>query len=365
MGAFVALLYAYSDIVGLRRDDDSRCVRIVESSLDSSPSIAQIGLYSGWAGLGWLTTHLDADDDFVGVHVDRLLAGALASWSPRRGYDLISGLVGVGVHFLQRLPREAAARGLELVLEELERTAVAVNGGTTWLTVPEFLPVWQRERAPNGYFNLGVAHGVPGVCWLLAKMCTVDLHADRAETLLRGSLRWLRSAQPDPTVPELPAWIAPGVARVENRRMAWCYGPLGASAVTLEAAKAIGDREGVSWAQTLALACADVPPEQARVLDAALCHGAAGNAQIFYRLHRGTGERRFRDAASAWLRATLEYRQPGQGIGGYRMWQDVRQNKQDWVNDGSFLSGSAGVALALLTAATSIEPSWDRLLLLS
>ena len=45
-------------------------------------------------------------------------------------------------------------------------------------------------------------------------------------------------------------------------------------------------------------------------------------------------------------------------------WADV-DGGQGFVDDASFLSGSAGIGLALLTAVTHTDPAWDRLLLLS
>lgn len=362
---FAGLFHAYADIAGVAADGMETCAAIVEQCLDRETGSGSLSLYGGWAGLGWITSHLDAGDDFVGAHADRLLTGALGHWQPSRGYDLISGLVGAGVCFMERLPRESAIHGLTLVLGVLEATATETDEGTTWFTAPGFLPEWQRERAPNGYFNLGVAHGVPGVCWLLGRMCLTGVERDRAESLLGRSLRWLRSQQPRPDQAELPSWIAPGVERDPNRRMAWCYGPLGASAVALAAAQAIGDQESADWAQTLASACAGVPPAEARIQDAGLCHGAAGNLQIFRRLHENTGELKFHEAALAWLEATLAYRRPGKGIGGYRMWGEVEEGRQGWFNDASFLSGSGGIGLALLTTVTDVEPRWDRLLLLS
>ena len=364
--AFSGLFHAYADITGKAADGLETCAAIIDHCLDLKAQHRSLSLFGGWAGLGWITRHLDADDDFVGAHVDQLLTAALPEWPRRQGYDLISGLVGAGVHFVERLPDETAKRGLGLVLDALEATAVETDGGNTWFTAPEFLPSWQRERAPNGYYNVGVAHGVPGVCWLLAKIWNAQVEAARAELLLRRTFRWLRSCQPEPDRAELPSWIAPGVSREPNRRIAWCYGPLGASAVALEAAKEIGDRETEDWARTMALACAGVPPEDARIQDAGLCHGAAGNAHIFYRLARHNEDAKFREAADAWFRATLDYRKPGQGIGGYRMWGDVGDDRQQaWVDDATFLTGSAGVGLALLAVTTDIEPNWDRLLLLS
>ena len=363
--SFDGLFHAYADAGSLLTDGFEICGAVLDRCLDTLEGYSTTSLFGGWSGAGWLTSHLGVEDDFVGGHADRLLTRALGDWPPSRGYDLISGLVGAGVYFVERLPRDSASRGLTLVLAALEATAVNTDKGAAWFTAPEFLPAWQRKHAPNGYFNLGVAHGLPGVCWLLGRLCLAGVERDRAELLLRRSLRWLRAQQPDPDNAELPSWIAPGAKRDPNRRMAWCYGPLGASAVALDAAMAVGDREGADWARTLALACARVPPGEARIQDAGLCHGAAGNFQIFYRLYRNTGETRFRAAALRWFEATLGYGYPGEGIGGYRMWGEVEENRQGWLDDASFLAGSGGVGLALLTVVTDVEPRWDRLLLLS
>lgn len=362
---FQSLFHAYGDEAGMIPDGVEISTELVDYSIDLAVRRRSLGLYGGWAGLGWITSHFQVENDLVATHVDRVLTSVLKDWPRTVGYDLISGLVGVGVYFLERLPTETALQGLTTVLEVLERTAVRTQDGVTWFSPSDSLPVWQREQAPNGYYNLGVAHGVPGVCWLLGQLCREGIAMDRAEALLRRSLRWLHSNHPDPTKPDLPSWIAPGVPRHPMRRLAWCYGPLGASAVILEAATAIADAEGARWARTMALACAQVPPSEALIHDAGLCHGAAGNAHIFHRLYRNTGEVIFRKAAVDWFRATVAYRQPGTGVGGFRMWGEVGENRQGWLDDASFLTGSGGVGLALLSAVTDIEPKWDRLLLLS
>lgn len=362
---FSGLFHVYADEAGVIDDGFEVCSAIVDRCIDLQGKKRGLGFYGGWAGLGWMTAHLNVEDDFVAAHVDGLLLESLNNWSRRQGYDLIGGLVGVGVYFVERLPAERAVRGLELVLDRLGEEVIELDEGVTWITAPEFLPGWQRRLAPNGYYNLGVAHGAPGVCWLLGKICRAGIEADRAEFLLRRSLRWVRSNQPDPDQAELPSWVALGVDPRPNRRMAWCYGPLGAAAVTLQAAEAIGDRESAHWARSLALACAAVSPDQAGVRDAGLCHGAAGNAQIFRRLYCNVGDAKFWDAARVWLEETLACRQPGEGVGGYRMWGDLGDNQQGWVDDASFLTGSAGVGLALLAGTTDVEPKWDRLLLLS
>src|SRR5439155_18851690 len=105
--------------------------------------------------------------------------------SPWTGeYDLIDGLVGVGVYALERVQRSGfrvqgsglgsksksaihpnrslsghpatGRRLLARVVERLGELAVRDGRGISWFTPPEHLPLWHRERCPGGYFNLGL-----------------------------------------------------------------------------------------------------------------------------------------------------------------------------------------------------------------
>ncbi len=79
------------------------------------------------------------------------------------------------------------------------------------------------------------------------------------------------------------------------------------------------------------------------VVDAGLCHGAAGLLHVFNRLHQATGDGLLVDAARRWFEPALALPVP----------------------EDRFLEGRAGVDLALLAACTDVEPAWDRVLLLS
>jgi hypothetical protein len=98
-------------------------------------------------------------------------------------------------------------------------------------------------------------------------------------------------------------------------------------------------------------------------VDAGICHGAAGNGHLFNRLYQATGEPVFRDAALSWFDRALGFREEGQGVGGYRMWVPGAEGELGWRSDPGFLTGSAGVGLCLLAAASPVEPEWDRVLL--
>src|SRR5262249_14309330 len=134
------------------------------------------GLHGGFAGVAWAVAHLmgwllDAEDDHPTRSLDAALYRHLngASWTG--DYDLISGLAGLGVYAAERVARcasgEMAAACLERVIHLLSALAERAPAGTTWLTPPGRLGEEDRARCPGGYYNLGVAHGVPGVIGLL------------------------------------------------------------------------------------------------------------------------------------------------------------------------------------------------------
>ena len=107
------------------------------------------------------------------------------------------------------------------------------------------------------------------------------------------------------------------------------------------------------------------PPATSGILDAELCHGAAGLAHIYNRAYQATGSESLRDAACTWFGRALEMRVPGQGVGGYSCFDLDSHGKYVLVDHPGFLTGAAGIGLALLAAILPVQPAWDRILLLS
>ena len=115
----------------------------------------------------------------------------------------------------------------------------------------------------------------------------------------------------------------------------------------------------------IARGAASRPLDQAGVVDAGLCHGAAGLGQLFNRMYQATADETLGRAARFWFERTLAMRQPGRGVGGFSALSAKEDGTRYWDDDPGILSGAAGIALALLAATTSIEPEWDRMLLIS
>jgi hypothetical protein len=149
-----------------------------------------------------------------------------------------------------------------------------------------------------------------------------------------------------------------------SARLAWCYGDLGIAAALLGAARCVDEPAWERAARATAHRAASRPPEQAGVKDFGLCHGSAGLGHLFNRLYQATGDEALAEAARFWFQGTLEVRQPGRGAAGFAAYRELHPGQADWADEPGLLVGAAGVALALLAATTSVEPEWDRMLLI-
>jgi hypothetical protein len=341
-----------------------RCLEYATASMAEQPGTGS--LYSGLTGVGWAVAHLQCrlrgvagEDDLA--EIDEALLDHLEQ-SPWRGeYDLIEGLVGFGVYALEGLPRPAATDCLERVVDRLAESAKSQGESTTWWTDPAWLPSETRAEFPGGYYNLGLAHGVPGVIGLLGQVCAAGVAHDKARPLLDGAVRWLLDQDGQDSFAN---WVVPGTTG-NKARLAWCYGDPGVAAALLGAARCVEEPAWEAAALAIARRAAQRPSDQSGVRDAGLCHGSAGLAHLFNRMFQATGEPWLAEAARAWIERTLTMRRPGQGIGGYEAWNSDEAGGPTWSADPGLLNGATGIALALLAATTSIEPRWDRMLLLS
>jgi lantibiotic modifying enzyme len=367
--AGLAVLFAYLARARSGQDDAASAVRFLEQAMDAvAAAPLPASLYSGFTGVAWATAHLQKDlfeagDEDPNEAIDEALREHL-SQSPWPGqYDLLNGLVGFGVYALEHLPCPAAAAALERVVEALEETARPQAEGITWWTNPKWLPREMRERYPEGYYDLGLAHGVAGIIAFLGRAWAADVARTKTRPLLTDAVRWLLAQQVlDGGEVGFPNWVGPGIRR-EKTRVGWCYGDLGIAMALLGAARCVGDPAWEREAVAVARRAAERPLDQAGVQDAGLCHGAAGLGHLFNRLYQATGDPLLADAARRWFDKTLEMRHPERGIAGYAAWWAGADGDMTWMDDPALLMGAAGIALALLAASTPIAPAWDRLLL--
>jgi hypothetical protein len=280
-------------------------------------------------------------------------------------YDLVSGLVGLGVYALERIARPTGPEMLERVVAHLDERARPYDDGITWFTEPAFMPPEALEHLPDGYFNVGVAHGVPGVIALLASAVQAGVATATARRLLEGAVDWtLAQRLPPGSTSTWPYHVGPGV-EPGPARLAWCYGDPGITISLLRAGLAAGRDDWVALALDAATQMLERDPAEGRVDSASLCHGSAGVAHICLRLNGLIPDTRFVDGALRYLKRALDVRVPELPMAGYTVWDPESHSHAGDVQGPGFLAGVAGIALTLVAAATETAPDWDRVLLLS
>jgi len=346
--AGVAVLFAYLDAVFPDRGYDEMCARWSTRAVDAIDETMPLAL-TGVVGIGWMAEHLaSAGTDDPNADLDDVLVDHLdASFDGH--FDHVLGLVGIGCYALERDHRASLAA----ILDHLARRAEPRGCGLVWRTQQRFVPPHQRASCPDGCINLGLAHGQPGVLALLARCTAIPELTSRARPLLDGALAWL--------LPRCEAGLGYHVIGDElapPARTAWCYGDPGV-AIALLAAGEVSPMAR-ELALRLARRAAERSPSEAGVTDAGLCHGAAGLMLVFQRIANATDDERLRDAARAWVHHTLALIDGADGVAGCLARCEDRDEPRIGLMD-----GAAGIALALVAAATDLAPDWDRVLLLS
>ncbi|HYE87181.1 MAG TPA: lanthionine synthetase C family protein [Vicinamibacterales bacterium] len=348
---------------------------LLDDALDAlENTYVRPGLYGGIAGIGWIAHHLGGvDARFQSAEdrnqmVDEFLFDELRASTESDNYDLIGGLVGYGVYFLDRLPLPSGREGLQLTVERLVALAEMMPEGACWHTPASLLPEWQRRQCPTGYYNFGMAHGIPGILVLLARCVDHDVARPVAGELLERGVSWLLTQHQDDSVgSRYPSWKEKPKDPGHISRVAWCYGDTGPAWSLMAAGSALRRPDWFAHGRRILEECTRREDVENSVRDVPLCHGAAGLLHMYHRASRLLGSRELELGARHWLARTLKMRTPGRFVGGYGSYNTPTKDAgvPDWGDDASFLTGVAGIGLALLACISSVEPKWDRLLLLS
>lgn len=285
-------------------------------------------------------------------------------------FDVISGLAGIGAYLLLRREQPGAGAALESLLRALVALASDSGSRPRWWTPAHLLG--DEEMAalyPNGNLNCGLAHGIPGPLALMALALADGIGVPGIEEAVDRLAGWIVGHRADdgwgvnwPYAISLTQEGLPdrGAPTDGPSRAAWCYGAPGVARALWLAGVA---RNRPEWGNLAIEAMEAVyqRPIAARQIDSpTFCHGVAGLLQITLRFANNTGLPVFTNAACDLTEQLLSAYEPDSLLG-YRNWEPGGTR----VDQPGLLDGAPGVLLALLAAATDVEPSWDRAFLLS
>jgi hypothetical protein len=142
------------------------CVQdLLDLATDNITSDISPALHGGLSGIGWIVQHLMSSNEIdqsstaeagsepdVLCEIDSFLRLACEANKVRQ-YDLISGLVGVGLYFLERPLTEDTRLGLATIVRQLDEKAEKIGNGYALWTSPEMLSDFESSLCPGGYYG--------------------------------------------------------------------------------------------------------------------------------------------------------------------------------------------------------------------
>ena len=339
-----------------------------------------LGLFAGLAGLAFSARALSRDGSRYRSLLEsldaRLCGHALtpaAALIGRHGvavseFDLITGLTGVAAYLLWRGCDPPGDVALQAILDGFVALTGEVDGVPHWYTPYRLLAgEGMAEHFPEGNLNCGLAHGIPGPLAVMSLGLEAGLPVEGLAEAVAHTADWLvrhRSADQFgvtwPTVvPHVPGGrVSP--EHLDPSRAGWCYGTPGVARALWLAGRALGDRALAQVAIDGMAAVYQRPIPARRIDSPTFCHGVAGLLQVTLRFAHDTGLGLFTEAASTLTDQLLSLYLPERTLGYYCIEPDGNP-----VDQPGLLDGAPGVALTLLAASTTVEPTWDRLFLLS
>ncbi|GGM44062.1 hypothetical protein GCM10012275_13860 [Longimycelium tulufanense] len=346
---------------------------------------SRVGLFGGLAGLGFacrlvaseqegylsVRQHVRSPVNATAVRLAAALHERFSHGEPNLGvndYDLFYGLTGLGTYLLAE--DKADDGGLVGVID-----ALSLLAGTREIAGHRVPSAWVERTPligyPQGYLNLGLAHGLAGVLAFLASALLVGVEFPRQRETVEHLATWLL-AQRRPDRRGRLCWPrilsfgeVTGVANTTPlTQLGWCYGSVGVANALRLAARALHRPEWMRDAITTMRDGFDVAGDLDHVRDAGICHGWAGLLCLVLRALDDVTEPQARDALQE-LSTTLAERVLGQFEPDSRFgFRAVHGNEM--YDDPGFALGAAGTALALHAYATGQPPrsGWDSALLL-
>ena len=323
----------------------------------ATDEFSEVGLYSGLAGIAWAVNYAISAfgastlgiSDSATEEIDHLLISMFKHrW--RGHYDLISGIVGIGVYSLGLKKTDVGIELFRSVTKNLQEMAEGSGTGMTWHTSVSFVPVREQPNNQNGWYNLGLAHGVPGVIALLGRACVLGYATDKDRAVLASAVKWLLHQSLSEN--ELTFGFSTSLAQ---KRTAWCYGDLGIAVALLHAAAALESENLKSSALNLASRSLSISHSKSGAVDASICHGSLGVSHIARRIFDSSNDPRFYDQHIRWLNFAL-YENGSNSLDRFSCYEGSGRIRL--LNTG-YLNGLSGVGLALIDAIYEPKCSWN------
>lgn len=346
-------------------------MEIIRRGLEQRVLLGSLSLFGGLTEVALSVYAVNKQTNYYGKFLDKiniLLTSQLLElidflYQKKEGFkesdfDAISGLSGIFSYLLLLDGYdEITEKVLELIVHIC--TSKNVNG----LSIPNFhikndnMDDISKENYPNGYLNLGLAHGIAGPLVVLSKAYKkgvivegqrevifqiIDIY--RKFLIVNGqNIYW-------PGTLSIEGYLT-GAREQKKVREGWCYGGIGIARALLIAADAINDDELREWTLEILKRRAQMGIDEFEMISPTLCHGYAGVLSILNRTVQERGGS-YQSKMVETLRNQIFNMFDESSKFGF-LDTEIRKNNGEYIKTNGdtciFLTGASGVILALLS----------------
>lgn len=219
---------------------------------------------------------------------------------PAELYDVISGLIGIGIYFLSQpsnnLVSEALDQIVRICISLTDDIQIGSNKVPGWY-IPSHYQFTEEDKRlfPKGNFNLGMAHGASG---LVAFLSLVSLQGFKNVNLLQAIdklAKWIRSKKRvKNNIVYWPNRISyeeeiSNCTFQDSSMQAWCYGTAGVCRALYLAGKALNCRNMQDEAVDSILNMGEHLSSSQQMKSPTFCHGIAGLLTVAHLMGRDEG----------------------------------------------------------------------------
>lgn len=322
---------------------------------------------SGIAGLSFAFTQMNAypifDENIAAIidEIDDVVEEDVGALISHENYDLLHGVLGIGVHLIRSQRKEA----VEKIIKSLEKNAVRSKNEIKWKR-------FDKHHSKRHIYDFGLAHGNAGILFFLGYAFKNQVCPEFCKKLILGLFGFYKNNVQDFNVNGSNFPYAIDTAAYENgnsngqhTRLAWCYGDLGILVTLIQVAKWVNAEDMAFQFEELLERCVGRRlKKDVQVVDACFCHGSAGNAFLYKQAYYLTGNKKFREESLYWLSNTLEMANQHDSKTGFGFLVGTRESAP-FVNDfPGLLEGFSGVYLVLRSFISDEDELVKRLFFL-
>lgn len=345
---------------------------IIESAFEyiaTTPDV-RTSYCDGIIGILWLTQfmrnecviEMDAADIPDNI-IQELSEHSISQTIGQNNCDLLHGGFGFWALLLESRDLNNKEKLIREQLNALKKIEIKTAAGLNWKID---LDIFQKDATDKVAIDvitsthLGLAHGTSSILALLAKTNLQGYFKNETEELLHKGLAHFHSLKAaDDSTLGYPMVVLNGKAEL-GTRLAWCNGNFCVANSFWLAWKATGWTKYKAEALQLIDDAMAIDMKHAGALDAGLCHGTAGVAQLFRRYYWDTQKKEYETVSDRWIKATLEMATYPDGYAGYKTYSSAAYGGPR--KEYGFLSGISGIGAALLSALSEKPTHWDRVL---